>query len=182
MSDDIVTSSAERLARPANARTQQRPQPSQREAEAAGGEDASGERLVRRRSRVDDKFYIAPGKIPTGWSYEWKRDKVYGMVDVDHQVNLRENHWRPVPASRHPEMMPLGDNGPITKDGMVLMERPSYLTEDARQEDYDWAMDQVRGKEAQLRNTPSGQFTRDHPSVDRIARVKRSYGPIDAES
>jgi hypothetical protein len=97
-------------------------------------------------------------------------------------VNLRENHWTPVPADRHPEMMPVGHQGPVAKDGMILMERPAYLTEDARQEDLEIARDQVRVKEQQLGHTPSGTFTRNHPSVQRISQIKRSYGPIDAES
>jgi hypothetical protein len=186
MADHESNSAAtERLTRPVNARTQ-RPQLSARDeaelgAETVNGVDGEG-RLVRRRRRVDDKFYVHPSKVPDGWSYEWKREEVYGMRDVTHQVNLRENHWTPVPAARHPEMMPIGDEGPIRKDGMVLMERPLYVTQDAREEDYKWAIEQVRGKESQIRNTPGGTFTRDHPSVDKIARIKRSYGPVDAES
>lgn len=177
----------QRLAgRPHNARIQAPRLSAREEAEAGAAVGDVGfdgqQRLVRRRRRVDDKFFMDRSKIPDGWSYEWKRQKVYGMTDVDHQVNLRENMWQPVPSSRHPEMMPTGHDGPIEKDGMVLMERPQYLTEEARQEDYEIAMDQVRVKEQQLGHTPGGQFTRDHPSVHRIAKIKRSYGPVDAES
>lgn len=174
----------QRVGRPLNARIQ-RPALSARDEAELGdvgevGFDSDG-RLVRRRRRTDDKFHVHPSKVPDGWSYEWKRQRVYGMEDVDHQVNLRENHWTPVPGGRHPEMMPIGWEGPITKDGMVLMERPQYLTDEARQEDLDIAREQVRVKENQLGQTPSGTFTRQHPSVERITRVKRSYGPIDAE-
>lgn len=179
------THDLQRAGRPANARIQRPSLSARDEAEQAGpGDtivDADG-RLVRRRRRVDDKFYVHPSKVPHGWSYEWKRSMVYGQPDTDHQVNLRENHWTPVPADRHPEMMPVGHNGPVAKDGMILMERPAYLTEDARQEDLEIARDQVRVKEQQLGHTPSGTFTRNHPSVQRISQIKRSYGPIDAES
>jgi hypothetical protein len=178
-----------RAGRPPNARVQATrvPRLSAREEQQQGTDYETtgldgGERLVRRRSRSDDKYYVHPSKIPAGRSYEWKREQVYGQPDTDHQVNLRENHWTPVPASRHPEMMPIGDTGPVRKDGMILMERPLYVTQEAREEDYQIAMDQVRAKESQMRNTPGGTFTRDHPSVHRIARVQRSYGPIDAES
>lgn len=187
MTDEVTPGYApQRVGRPPTARIQ-RPALSARDAaehESAGiGNtvvDAEG-RLVRRRSRVDDKFHINTRKVPEGWSYEWKRDKCYGQPDTDHQVNLRENHWTPVPATRHPEMMPVDWEGPISKDGMVLMERPQYLTDDARDEDLAIARDQVRVKEAQLGQTPGGTFTRDHPSVQRITRVKRSYAPMNAE-
>jgi len=139
-------------------------------------------RLVRRRPRTEDKFFIPPSIVPLGWCYEWKRESCYGQPDTDHQVNLRENHWTPVPAERHPQMMPLDFKGPIRKDGMVLMERPQYLTDEARQEDYEFATGEVQRATATLGQTPGGQFTRDHPSVHKIAKVKHSYGPIDAES
>src|SRR5215467_4762691 len=134
--------------------------------------------LVRRRTRTEDKFYIPLSKVPRGWTYEWKRESCYGQPDTDHQTNLRENYWTPVPARRHPEMMPTGFEGSIKKDGMVLMERPAYLTEQARQEDFDYAMGEVGRATAALGQSPDGQFTRAHPSVERISGVKRTYGPM----
>lgn len=182
-------------ARPANARLQREPSQSpsgergpalslrdQAEAGPEGnvGIDGNG-RLMRRRRRTDDKFFVDHRKIPDGWTYEWKRSSVYGQPDTDHQTNLRENHWRPVSATRHPEMMPVGFDGPVQKDGMVLMERPQYLTDEARAEDYDFAMQQVNGITRQAVDTPSGTFTRDHPSVQKIARIRHSYAPVSAE-
>lgn len=180
--------------RPSNARLQRPDQApasargpalSLRDQAEAGPESDVGfdgeQRMVRRRRRTDDKFYVDPGKVKRGWSYEWKRFEVYGQPDSDHQVNLRENHWTPVPAARHPEMMPVGHAGVISKDGMVLMERPQYLTDEARQEDLDFARDQVRGATRDATSTPSGTLTRSHPSVERISRIKTSYGPISAE-
>jgi hypothetical protein len=77
-------------------------------------------------------------------------------------------------------MMPTGHTGAIEKEGMVLMERPQYLTDEARQEDYDYAMGEVQGVTAQMHHTPADTFTRDHPSVHRIAKVRHSYGPDSA--
>lgn len=191
MSDAIEHSTPEaglaRTGRPANARVQSRPPHAElsprEQVEAAVAETVfdGQQRLVRRRRRTDDKFYFDPKKIPDGWSYEWKREYCYGKLDIDHQVNLRENHWTPVPASRHPELMPIGAEGAITKDGMVLMERPLYLTEEAREEDLYWAHDQVARNQSANQQTPDGNFTRDHPSVHRVSRTKRSYAPIAAE-
>lgn len=138
------------------------------------------ERLSR-TSRRQDKFHIDPRSIPDGWSYEWKRASVYGQPDPDHQINLRANHWRPVPLERHPNMMPPGHTGHIQKDGQVLMERPLYLTHDAQREDYQIAMDQVRRKEEQIGHAPAGQFTRDDPAVRRQNYIKKSFSPLTAE-
>ena len=80
-----------------------------------------------------DKFAFDLSIIPPGWSYEWKRVTVMGASDPSYQVNLAQRGWEAVPASRHPEMMPLGyECGTIDRDGMRLMERPAIITEEAR--------------------------------------------------
>lgn len=146
-----------RAGRPQTARIQRapiRPEPAREEIRA------DGERVMRRRRRTEDKFYIDPKVIPTNTSYEWKRTKCFGQPDSDHQVDLRENGWKPVPAHRHPSMMPDGHTGAIEKNGQMLMERPKYLTQEARQEDYDIAREQVRSKEAAIGKADPGTFDR----------------------
>src|SRR5271156_6877177 len=54
-----------------------------------------------------DKFSFDVSMIPAGWSYEWKRFTVMGAHDPSYQVSLAQRGWEAVPASRHPEMMPL---------------------------------------------------------------------------
>ncbi len=152
--------------------------------------ETSTERLVRTTRRVD-KFHIDPKLIPDGWSYEWKRVSVYGQPDPDHMLNLKANHWRPVPLSRHQHLMPgltegYDDKGPysgcIMKDGQLLMERPAYLTMDAQQEDYDIAIDQVRRKEREVGQAPVGTFARSgNPSLDRTTGIRKTYRPLTAE-
>lgn len=133
---------------------------------------------VRRRRRVEDPMYIDPRKIPPHTSYEWKRFSCFGQPDHDHQVNLRENGWTPVPAERHPEMMPTGHTGHIEKRGQILMQRPAYLTQEAHDEDYGIAMEEVeRVRASQMGQTPTGHFSREHPSARRVSGVKVSYGP-----
>jgi len=150
--------------------------------EATRDESVQAKRLVRKR-RIDDPFHFNPRIIPDGVSYEWKRMSVYGQQDPEHQVNLRENHWRPVPASRHPELMPDGYDkaGAIVRKGMVLMERPSYLTQEARQEDYEIARAEVSRKEQQLGATPAGTMTRQHPSVERQMMLRKEHVPLHFE-
>src|ERR1700677_4678306 len=83
-----------------------------------------------------DKFRFDESIIPPGWSYEWKRVSIYNQPDPSYQVNLAQRGWEAVPASRHPEMMPLNhEGGTIDRDGMRLMERPSVITDEAKDED-----------------------------------------------
>jgi hypothetical protein len=116
-----------------------------------------------------DRFKINQDEIPPGWSYEWKRKTVYGKEDPAYEVELARGGWEPVPASRHPSMMPKGHYETIERDGMILMERPKELTEDAHAADLRKARLQVRSKEAQLNSGPDGTFERDRPLV------KKSY-------
>ena len=135
-------------------------------------------RKTRKRKGDVDEFYIPAEMIPPGVSYEWKRYTTMGQHDPGYDVSLRENGWEPVDVARHPQFMPPGYNGPIIRKGMILMERPTYLTEEAREEDLSNARNAIRAKEEQLRATPPGTMTRDHPSVAKISGVSKSYEPI----
>ena len=107
-------------------------------------EESPRERAARRAAELrghdtdigddgSDEYYIELGIIPEGWSYEWKVRTVLGAEDPAHQVALARKGWEIVPASRHPELMPMGYKGvEITRKGMVLMERPLEITEEAR--------------------------------------------------
>lgn len=127
-----------------------------------------GMRTRKRKGGNVDKFHIPPEIIPEGTTYEWKRLTTMGMEDPGYYVGLREQGWLPVKAENHPEFMPPDwSKGTIERDGMILMERPSYLTEEARQEDIQAARDAVRMKEAQLGATPHGQMDRVAPALKR---------------
>ena len=104
---------------------------------------------LKRHSRSVDRFHIPPEIIPEGMTYEWKRLSVFGQEDRQHQLHLKRNHWREVPASRHPDLF--GDSpGPAIVDGLVLMEREAYLTKEARDEDYANATSQLQNQMARL--------------------------------
>jgi hypothetical protein len=123
---------------------------------------------------VDD--FRAP-EAPPGWSYEWKRKLNLGAEDPAYQVELARKGWEPVPTSRHPAFMPDGGRHPIIeRKGMVLMERPLELTEEARRIEIQKARNQVRSKEQQLNAAPDGQFGRDHEQVR--AKINKSYEAI----
>jgi hypothetical protein len=122
-----------------------------------------------------DEFYVEPGVIPDGWTYEWKTKTILGAEDPAHQVKLARDGWEAVPANRHPEMMPAGYKGvEITRKGMVLMERPAEITEEVRQIELRRARLQVRAKEEQLSAAPAGQFERSNKGNE-MAKIKKGY-------
>lgn len=152
----------------------------------ANAEESPRERAARRAAELKahrdgnlddgtDEFFVEPGIIPDGWTYEWKTRTVLGAEDPAHQVKLARDGWEPVPVSRHPEMMPAGHRGAeITRKGMVLMERPAEITDEIRQIELRRARLQVRAKEEQLSATPAGQFERSNKGND-LVKVKKAY-------
>jgi hypothetical protein len=128
-----------------------------------------------------DDFFIPEGEIPDGWCYEWKVLEVLGKVDHSYQISLSRRGWEPVPADRHPDMMPLGYvGGTITRKGMILMERPMELTVEARRIAQQAANEQIRVKEDQLNAAPPGQFERSNKGKD-LAVVKKGFEKIEIE-
>ena len=125
-----------------------------------------------------DEFFIDPADIPEGWSYEWKRRTVLGAEDPAYQVALARAGWEPVQTSRHPSYMPMGGDYPfIERKGMILMERPLEITDDARNAELRKARMQVRQKEAQLNSAESGQFERTNKDQS-LVKVRKSYEAI----
>lgn len=125
-----------------------------------------------------DEFYVPPEEIPDGWTYEWKRKSVFGKEDPAHQVQLARMGWEAVPASRHPSMMPdSGGYNTIERKGMILMERPAEVTQEARIAEMRRARLQVRQKEEQLNSAPSGQFERANKE-NSLVKVKKSYEAV----
>jgi len=118
-----------------------------------------------------DEFW-AP-QPPDGWTYEWKTRFVQNMELATRINGFERVGWTAVPASRHPEMMPSGGVfANIERKGMILMERPSVIVDEAREIDKIRARAQVTGKEAQLNASPQGTFQRDK------ATLKKSFEPI----
>jgi hypothetical protein len=150
--------------------------------------ESSSDRAARRAEEIrghiggmdegTDEFYIPPDSIPDGWTYEWKRRSVMGQEDAAYLVSLRRLGWDPVPASRHPEMMPMGSvEQAIERKGMILMERPREITEEVKRLELRKAQAQVRQKQAQLGEAPAGQFERTNKG-NPLAKIQKSYEPI----
>lgn len=125
-----------------------------------------------------NEFDIPPHVVPDGWTYEWKTRYVMGAEDPGHMRSLQMAGWEPVPASRHPDMMPLGTSGEIIeRKGMILMERPAEITREARDIELRKARLQVLHKEEQLTQAPNGQFERNNKDASMI-KVKKGYEAV----
>ena len=113
-------------------------------------------------------------KAPDGWEYEWKTLTVLNQENPGYQVQLQQRGFDPVPANRHPEMMPTNYQGEtITRKGMILMERPKEINDEARRRASADARNQVRGMEEKLTGAPAGTLDRTQVSV------KKSYSPVE---
>ena len=120
-----------------------------------------------------DAYAFDRSIIPAGWEYQWRTDTVLGQKDPSYQVELQKMGWKPVPASRHPEMMPIGWNHEyIVRRGQILMEMPAAIVERARIMDKRRAMEAVRVKEDQLNSAGPNQFSR-------RGQTSRSFGPME---
>ncbi len=116
-----------------------------------------GEQLTRRRNSVVDKFDIPTHYIPVGWTYQWNTVTVLnqGIQEIVRgDLQMHENGWRPVPASRHPGHWTSPEHeGAIIVEGLRLEERPASLTAEALAEDKMRAGAQVRDRTDALRMT-----------------------------
>jgi hypothetical protein len=121
-----------------------------------------------RRSFMEQRseFDIPVKEIPEGSSYEWKRFSVNGQEDPFYLASMRSQGWEPVDPKRHPDWVPPGYDRPtIIKGGMILMERPIELTQEARTEARQLARQQVRVAEQRLGLTARGEMDRTKPTL-----------------
>lgn len=112
---------------------------------------------------MPNEFHIPAEDIPPGISYQWNNHTVFGQENPSYSSHMEMQGWIPVPAKRHPHLMPTNydGNGPIIVKGQILVERPQELTKEALQEELDKARGEVRMKEEQLYGpAPEGQFQR----------------------
>lgn len=125
-----------------------------------------------------DDFYFDKSTIPPGWSYEWKFLESFGKSNPAYDVALARTGWKAVPASRHPEMMPL-DTHMVTIDrkGLRLMERPKAVTEFFEEKERRKAIDQVQHKQEQLTAAPKDHFERQNKDAA-LVKIKKSYEPM----
>lgn len=116
--------------------------------------------------------------IPDGWTYQWCRKSTLGREDTDNMMARLATGWAPVPVKRHAFLMPANWAGDyIERKGLILMEKPTVLVQEARERDNREALDAVRNKEEALGLTPQGELPRDaHPETR--PKLTKTVSPV----
>jgi hypothetical protein len=122
-----------------------------------------------------DEFYIDPSIIPEGWSYEWKRESIYGQKDDTYQLSLRQSGWEPVPYSRHRGKFAEGTGNTIERKGMLLMERPAVITDEMRRKDNLNARAAVEARKQNV-DSSKGMLGREDSRV--APKISKGYEPM----
>ena len=127
-----------------------------------------------------DQFGLPPHLPQPGWSMEWKRDTVYGESDPGYASLLGQVGWEHVMYEQHPGWFaPEFDDkgqprkGPVRRQGLMLMERPLVLTEEAKRDDKRKADERVGSAKQQYTKIAVGtasaaDFLRDAPNATYI--------------
>jgi hypothetical protein len=102
-----------------------------------------GRPISRKGDRNIDKFAIPKEEIPVGWSYQWICETVLNEPQTASLLDFQQKQWTPVPQDRHPTR-------PVRQGGLMLVERPQVLTDEARQEEMQEARDQVKANVEQF--------------------------------
>jgi hypothetical protein len=123
----------------------------------------------------EDKFALPAGLAPDEWEYEWKTHEVIGKRNPGYEVELSRKGWDPVDTSRHPEMMPAGYTGPITREGMVLMERPKVVNDRQKKAAYAKAVGQLRGQEQLVGVAPPNTLQRQDSTGRSVSKISSEY-------
>jgi hypothetical protein len=117
----------------------------------------NGEELRRMRPDAGGDIFERV-KAPPGWKFQWNAitaiNKELAEIQQGMAIDMHENGWRPVPASRFPGVYtPPGFEGAIVVKGMRLEERPASLSQEASREDEARAKAQLRDQTDSLRLT-----------------------------
>jgi len=108
-----------------------------RMASSRTAENRSSEMRKQPETHYQSKLYVPKEKIPTGMVYSWVRESTLNEPDPDNMTDRMIRGWQPVPANRHPEMVPPplpGYEGMevtvIRRGGLILCECPTRDVEE----------------------------------------------------
>lgn len=118
---------------------------------------------VLQRARIDGSF-VNEFEIPEhmrdpNWDLQWVRTSTIGKGDPSNVNMMMEQGWRPVTHKHYPNIFPdLKGQTHIERDGLMLMERPMSLTQQAIAEDRRSAIElrQVQAEAFGERPLPDG--------------------------
>lgn len=144
----------------------------------------AAEERVMPHMGYQSRLHINPKKIPPDKRYYWVATSVLGQPMDDNITRHQMAGWSPVPADRHPELIPPPLPGReneipqfITAPGLILMEKPENLVRQAeswlRQQNMLTLKSQIKGGE-QLNEDDRMPWTVevDQGSIERVAIVK----------
>lgn len=93
------------------------------------------------QTHFQSKLHVPQGKIPDNMTYAWVREATLNEPDPDNMTDRMIRGWQPVPAARHPEMVPPplpGYEGlevqVIRRGGLILCERYTRDVQETRYE------------------------------------------------
>lgn len=147
-------------------RPAQRAAPKQpdRQAEHQPERTRTRQRSVNVAGPATHDSYISLENVPSDVSLEWKRFTAIGQEYPFYLESMRKQGFEPVNPQEHPDWVSLPpgyDATTVIVDGLILMERPTYLRDEARAEDRGAAQQQVTIAEQKLGRTPKDTMTRD---------------------
>jgi hypothetical protein len=119
-----------------------------------------GEILSRaRQTGYENPFELPEHLREKGWAYQWVRTSCHGKADPANVSSHMQNGYRPVQdaAVRDFYQTPQG-TASIERDGLILMERPQELTDEAIAEGYEDAVSLKHTQDAAfgMRDLPDG--------------------------
>jgi hypothetical protein len=107
-----------------------------------------------------------PEQIAGETDFQWNTYETYGKRDYSLQRAYYDQGWRNVPHTMFPDRFaPVGTEGPVIVNDMILMERPMRLTVQARQEDYVRATRAMQVHRLKMAEAPEGQAPRTTPVI-----------------
>ena len=129
----------------------------------------------------EDKFLVPQELMQPGWDIEWKRFSVYNAEDAGYINGLKRTGWSEVPANRpgFDRFVPRNwKESFILKEGQILMERPTEVSDEIKRRMHGQATERVRIAEMQNGQSPPGTLPRDNNgrpiAVNGVSGAKRT--------
>ena len=118
-----------------------------RMAQSRAAESREAGMRKRPETHFQSKLYVPKDKIPPNMTYAWVRESTLNEPDPDNMTDRMIKGWQPVPANRHPEMVPPplpGYEGMevsvIRRGGLILCECP---TRDVQERNEDRELENI---------------------------------------
>ena len=166
--------------------------PRERMQYAARPEKPSGSRWVMKAGRWDhsamenaavddgDKLGIPKDQWPEGITMMWVTQEVRGDRGLDRTPMFETSGWLPVHGEDFDGQFdgmftPKGTRGPIVKEGLMLMAKPTEMVDKSYKRDQQDAKNVVQIKERDIfGGKMDGVMGADHETAKRFNHVKRS--------